>query len=123
MCSAGAGEVVLEIGAGGAGTFSTQPVLRKPGLPPSRSWFSAAISVYLSPAPRWSRAIDQRVSPGCTVCLVVGAEARAGLALLLGAGAANVLVPGWAVALTVLTCAVGSVAAEAVWATIGEAAN
>src|SRR5450759_2377090 len=32
---------------------------------------SAAISGYLSPAPRWSLAIDQSVSPRCTVCFTV----------------------------------------------------
>src|ERR1035437_2970821 len=35
------------------------------------SVLSAAISGYLSPAPRWSRAIDQSVSPRCTVCFTV----------------------------------------------------
>ena len=32
---------------------------------------SAAISGYLAPAPRWSEAIDQSVSPRCTVCFTV----------------------------------------------------
>jgi hypothetical protein len=32
---------------------------------------SAAISGYLSPAPRWSLAIDQSVSARCTVCFTV----------------------------------------------------
>src|SRR5450631_63164 len=32
---------------------------------------SAVISGYLSPAPKWSLAIDQSVSPRCTVCLTV----------------------------------------------------
>src|ERR1035437_8117810 len=35
------------------------------------SVLSAAISGYLSPAPRWSLAIDQRVSPRRTVCFTV----------------------------------------------------
>src|ERR1035437_6468113 len=35
------------------------------------SVLSAAISGYLSPAPRWSLAIDQSVSPRRTVCLTV----------------------------------------------------